>query len=64
MAMMCEPSEADLALCAQRGVAAARQAGELEPDSLRAWAHREILAAWPHLEPSQAQAAVARFLES
>ncbi len=60
--MMCEPSEADLALCVQRGIAAARQAGEDQPDRLKAWAQREILAAWPHIEPTAAQAAVARHL--
>ena len=60
--MMCEPTEADLALCTQRGIAAARQAGEFQPDSLRAWARREILAAWPHIEPETARAAIARYL--
>ncbi len=60
--MMCEPSEADLALCVQRGIAGARQAGESAPATLRAWARREILAAWPHIEPSDAQAAMERYL--
>jgi len=61
--MMCVPTEGDLALCTQRGVAAARRAGEILPESLAAWAQREILAAWPHIEPSAAQAAVARYLK-
>lgn len=57
--MMCVPTEVDLTLCAQRGVAAARRAGETLPENLAAWAQREIRAAWPHIEPSAAQAAVA-----
>jgi hypothetical protein len=60
--MMCEPGEADLVLCVQRGIAAGRQAGESAPQALRAWARREFLAAWPHIEPSDAQAAVERHL--
>ena len=60
--MMCEPSAADLAICVQRGIAAARQAGETRPEILRAWALREVLAAWPHMAPEDARAAVARNL--
>ena len=60
--MMCEPSEADLALCAQRGITAARQAGERTPESLQAWARREILPAWPNIDPGDAEADVARYL--
>ncbi|MDP6688274.1 MAG: hypothetical protein QF384_02145 [Alphaproteobacteria bacterium] len=60
--MMCEPSEADLAHCVQRGIAAARQAGENQPDHLKAWAQREILAAWPHIGSRAVQAAIARHL--
>ncbi|NQV60102.1 MAG: hypothetical protein HQ502_10560 [Alphaproteobacteria bacterium] len=61
--MMCVPSEADLAQCVLRGVAAARQAGERLPENLAAWAQQEILAAWPHIEAGEASAAVARYLD-
>ncbi|MBT3534861.1 MAG: hypothetical protein HN478_13340 [Rhodospirillaceae bacterium] len=61
--MMCEPSEADLVFCAQRGIAAAREAGETKADGLRSWALREVRAAWPHVEPEAMQAAVSRYLK-
>ncbi|MEE1554470.1 MAG: hypothetical protein V1262_00950 [Alphaproteobacteria bacterium] len=60
--MMCEPSEADLALCVERGIAAARQAGESTPEVIWTWARREVLAAWPHIEASGADAAISRYL--
>jgi len=61
--MMCEPSNADLVLCIQRGVTAGRQAGEILSDRLQAWAQREIMAAWPHIEADAAWASVHRHLE-
>ncbi|MDA1100894.1 MAG: hypothetical protein O2967_18125 [Proteobacteria bacterium] len=61
--MMCVPTEADLTHCTLRGIAAARNAGETLPDRLAAWAQREILAAWPHIEPGDARAAVVRCLD-
>ena len=48
--MMCEPSNADLVLCIHHGVTAGQQADEILSDRLQAWAQREIMAAWPHIE--------------
>ncbi|MDP6563257.1 MAG: hypothetical protein QF578_00370 [Alphaproteobacteria bacterium] len=56
--MLCKPSADDLRHCARRGVDAALGAGKSTTAELRAAALAEVLAAWPHIEPRQAEAAV------